>query len=211
MLRHIIANNRAGGWRKLKIEVQFPRRILTGLILTSSGATQYPADLWEGMWSAMRKNIILAALTAAAFGTLALASVSQSRATAISVDLGITGSPVAGVAGAQVGQELGFTFTVTNHSTTTAADLGVKFTVARGNVTISDYICPLITTHFNINPDTPFCEPGWLPPGKSTSAAVLASSQGTSPLVVRACAVNDSAGTDPVSSNNCKTLTIPIS
>ena len=127
------------------------------------------------------------------------------------VDLGITGGTVAGVRSAQQGQELGFSFTVTNHSTTGSADLAVTFTVTHGTAGISDYICPLISNHFNINPDTPACEPGFLAYGKSTGTAILVTPTGAGTMTVKACASNLAGTTDPTPSNNCKTLSVPIS
>jgi hypothetical protein len=127
------------------------------------------------------------------------------------VDLGITGSTVAGVHSAQQGQELGFGFTVTNHSTTRSADLAVTFTVTHGAANISDYICPLISNHFDINPDGSSCEIGSLAHGKSTGVAILVAATGAGTMTVKACASNLAGTTDPTPSNNCKTLSVPVS
>jgi hypothetical protein len=106
-----------------------------------------------------------------------------------------------------LGHELAFSFTLKNKSTTTAAEVGFNFTITNGTADINDYICPQIGTHAAINPDTPDCEPGTLGPGKSTQAAILATQTGR-PMVVKACAFDISSYPDPVSSNNCKTLTV---
>jgi len=69
----------------------------------------------------------------------------------------------------------------------------------------------LVVGHFNIDPDTPACEPGMLGPGKSTGAAIMVTPTITSGTVtVKACARNLDGIADPVSSNNCKTVSIPI-
>jgi hypothetical protein len=155
------------------------------------------------------KLILLAA------GLIGLASTvvitSSSGAATASVDLGITGATVAGYTSAQAGQELPVSFTIKNHSTTRSVDVEFYFTVSHATAAISDYVCPLVTGHFNINPDSPACEPGVLAAGRSTSAAIMVTptiSSGT--VTVKACAHNLDGIADPVSSNNCKTVSIPI-
>jgi hypothetical protein len=99
---------------------------------------------------------------------------------------------------------------VTNNSTTTTApDLNIRFTLTNATANSSDYVCPLTSNHANINPDTPSCEPGGLAQGKSTSAAIVAVPGSGSTVVVKACVT--SAVTDPLLTNNCKTVSIPLS
>jgi hypothetical protein len=95
-----------------------------------------------------------------------------------------------------------------NKSSSTSADVDfwITFTGSEGGPA-EDYICPLISTHANISPDASFCFPGVLGPGKTTQAAVLTPKSG-SPMSVQACAEDVSNYADPVSSNNCKTLTV---
>lgn len=114
----------------------------------------------------------------------------------------------AGVKSAATGTELAFTFTMKNKSSSTSADVDfwITFTGSEGGPA-EDYICPLISTHANISPDASFCFPGVLGPGKTTQAAVLTPKSG-SPMSVQACAEDVSNYADPVSSNNCKTLTV---
>jgi len=157
----------------------------------------------------MNKLIVLAA------GLIGLASTvvitSSSGASTTSVDLGITGATVAGYTSAQYGQELPVSFTIKNHSTTRSVDVQFYFTISHATASASDYTCTGIVGHFNINPDTPACEPGVLGAGKSTSAAIMVTptiSSGT--VTVKACAYNLDGIADPVSSNNCKTVSIPI-
>jgi hypothetical protein len=157
------------------------------------------------------RSRILALMTAAGAlaGTVFLTTASQ--ASTASVDLSITGSTVAGYTKAQHGQELPVVFTIKNRSTTTAASISFYFTLTHATASSSDYTCPLITNHYNINPDTPACEPGTLGYGKSTSAAIMVTPtiySGT--VTVKACAQDLDGYADPVASNNCKTISIAI-
>ena len=155
------------------------------------------------------KKRILGAVALAAVGTLVGSNATQAATTG--VDLSITGSIFAGLRGAQTGQEIAFSFTVKNHSSTASADLEVRFSMTNGTADGSDYICPLIRNHFNINPDTPNCEPGVLPANKSETVGILVTPKAAGTMTVRACAANESNTPDPVSSNNCKTLSLAIS
>jgi hypothetical protein len=158
----------------------------------------------------MRNRIVVLLVAVCALvGTLFLTTASQ--ATTSSVDLAITGSTVAGYTKAQHGQELPVLFTIKNRSTTTGASVSFYFTLSHATAAASDYTCPLISNHYNINPDTPACEPGVLGYGRSTSAAIMVTPtiySGT--VTVRACAVDLDSYSDPVSSNNCKTVSIAI-
>jgi hypothetical protein len=139
------------------------------------------------------------------------AATSSTQAATPTLDLAMTGSVVAGVSGGQSGQEIPFTFTMTNKSTSTSANVAFVFTVTNGATDSTDYVCPLVSNHYNINPDTPACEVGTLPTGRSTQAAILVTAKATGTMTVRACAINEANLTDPVSTNNCKTLRLPIS
>ncbi|MFL6137662.1 MAG: hypothetical protein ACJ74O_07670 [Frankiaceae bacterium] len=159
-------------------------------------------------------------MRAAALAALALTGLCtfvvtrSSEASTSDVDLSMTGSVVAGVTGAQPSQELAFVFTLKNKSTTTPAATDFTFTVKNGTVSGGeDYVCPLVGSRYDIFPDTPACEPGTLGPGKTTRAAILVetpSAPGVT-MTVRACASDELGSTDPVPSNNCKTLRVPIS
>jgi hypothetical protein len=151
------------------------------------------------------------AVAVALAATLSLVT-GSSQATTTSVDLGITGSTVAGFTGGQAGQELPVAFTMKNHSSTTSADVEFYFTVTNATAGIADYTCPAISNHLNIFPDTPACEPGVLRPGKSIGAAIMVTPKaGVRSVSVKACAYNLDNYADPVSSNNCKMVTIAIS
>jgi hypothetical protein len=155
----------------------------------------------------MRTKIALLAVVTAAIGALAAATGSQ--ATTKGVDLAIVGTVVAGVTSSQPGQELPFLFTITNHSATAPADLSFYFTVTNATADGSDYVCPTLG-HVNINPDTPACEPGRLGAGKSSSAAIMVTPTAAGTVTVKACAQDLSGSPDPVSRNDCKTLSVTI-
>jgi hypothetical protein len=161
----------------------------------------------------MRKELVAPIVAAIALAGTATVMISSSQAAGTTVDLSMTGHTVAGFTKAQAGQELPVTFTIKNRSTTTSAEVSFYFTVTHATANPSDYTCPLTTTHYNINPDTPACEPGILGFGKSTSAAIMVTpslTTTTGTVTVKACAYLLDSHTDPVSSNNCKTVSIPI-
>src|SRR6195952_5391243 len=155
------------------------------------------------------KKGILGSLALAAVGILLGSSATQAATTG--VDLSTTGSIFAGLTGAQTGHEIVFSFTFKNHSTRKSAALEVTFSMTNGTADGSKYICPLIRNHFNINPDTPSCEPGALPPTKSETVGILVTPKTSGTMTVRACASNESNAPDPVPSNNCKPLSLAIS
>ena len=158
----------------------------------------------------MHKSFILpliGALTVAA--GLGLVS-SSSVAATNNVDLSITGGPVAGFTAAQPWMELPVSFTMTNHGSI-ATPVDFQFTITNATASGEDYVCPLVGDGFLINADTPFCEPGVLGSHKKTSAAILVTPTITSGTVtVQACANDEANHHDPVPSNNCKTVSIPI-
>jgi hypothetical protein len=159
----------------------------------------------------MRNKIIVFLVAASTLACTVFLTTASQAVTATSVDLAITGNTVAGYTKAQHGQELPVVFTIKNRSTTTAASVSFYFTLTHATAGIADYTCPLISNHYNINPDTPACEPGVLGYGKSTSAAILVNPtiySGT--VTVKACAQDLDGYGDPVSSNNCKTVSIAI-
>jgi hypothetical protein len=154
----------------------------------------------------MRK-IILGAVSLAAAVAFVGATVSDAATTG--PDLSITGS-VAGVKSTPLGKQLPFIFTVTNKSATRTAELNVTFTVTNGAVASNGYVCPLISNGRDIDPDTPSCETGYLGSGKTAMTGVIVpASRSGRTLSVKAC-VMDINSTDPVPSNNCKTLSVVV-
>lgn len=159
----------------------------------------------------MRRKIILLLVGAVVLPAAVLVSTYSSQASpgSTSVDLGITGSTVAGYTQGDPNTELPVVFTMTNHSSSTSVSVDFYFTVVNATADGSDYTCPLISNHHLINPDTPACEPGFLGHGKGTSAAILVTPTiDTGSVTVKACADDESGYPDPVSSNNCKTISI---
>src|SRR6478752_1981328 len=99
----------------------------------------------------MRK-VALTTVGLAAGVTLVGASASQAATT--TADLSMAGNVVAGVQSAQQGHEIPLLFTLKNNSTTTSASVDFKFTITNGAASsATDYVCPLISNHFSINPD----------------------------------------------------------
>jgi hypothetical protein len=158
----------------------------------------------------MRRKIALFAVTAAAAAALVAVSPNSDAATP-GVDLAIKGSVVAAITSSPTDQNLPFSFTITNKSSSSSADISFDFTITNGTANGDDYVCPLIRDHYAINPDTPSCEPGALAAGKSAAAAIIATPTSAGTLTVRGCASNLSGTPDPVSSNNCATLHVNIS
>jgi hypothetical protein len=159
----------------------------------------------------MRKKLALIAVGIISVGGVLFLANSSSQAAGTKVDLSIAGGTVAGFTSAQAGQELPVSFTMTNRSTTTSAQVDFHFFLTNATADKSDYTCPLISNHFNIFADVPSCEPGTLAHGQHTSAAIMVTpTANTGTVTVRACAENLNNYVDPVSSNNCKTISIPI-
>lgn len=154
----------------------------------------------------------VAVLVVTGLGTFAATKPGEATPTP-GVDLVMTGSVVAGVTGAQPGQELAFVFTLTNKSRTASDDTSFTFTVENGTVSGSDYICPLARSGFNINPDSPACEIGMLGPHQATQAALLVETPSTAgvTMTVKACGSDLTGTADPVPGNNCRTVSVPIS
>ncbi len=156
----------------------------------------------------VRVSTVLA--TAATAAVITVSSSSQASATT-GPDLSMTGSVVSGVKSVEggTGQQLAMSFVVKNNSSSQSADISFNFTFGHANV--QGYICPLVSNHFDINPDGSSCEPGTLGAGKSSGASVIVvAPSGVSSTSVKACAQNLSGAIDPVSSNNCKTLTVAV-
>jgi len=158
----------------------------------------------------MRTKFILLCAGALALTTSMVVGSATSQASTTNVDLSITGGPVAGFTGAQPWMELPVSFTMANHGSI-ATSVDFQFTITNATASGEDYVCPLVGTGFLINADTPFCEPGVLGSHKQTSAAILVTPTITSGTVtVQACANDEANHHDPVPSNNCKTVSIPI-
>lgn len=150
--------------------------------------------------------VLLAAAFVAAGFIFVGASRSQATTNAIHTarnPLTIGGSVVAGVTSVQAGQILTFDFTERNHSAA-AVTVDFDYTVTHGRVL--GIICPLVSTGADINPDTPFCEPGSLAGRSSTQSAIVVrapSSAGS--MTIFACADDEDNGARP----NCTSVSVP--
>ena len=155
----------------------------------------------------MRTLTILPALAVISLVAFAVTS-SGSEASSAKVDLSITGFVVAGVTGANSTQHVPFSFTVTNRSGTDAP-VTITFTLTGGSAADNgDYVCPLVSTGADIDPDTPSCEPGTLPGHRSTGAAIIVTPTAAGTMTVQACVSNESGAPDPAPGNDCKSLSI---
>ena len=156
-----------------------------------------------------KKFVLFCAGMMALVGSLLLVSSSSDASTA-RVDLSITGGTVTGFTSSASDQVLPVAFYMRNHSRTTSVSVDFTFTLTNATADGRDYVCNTLN-HALINPDTPACEPGFLPPGRTIGAAIVVTptiSSGT--VSVRACANDESNNPDPVPSNNCKTVNIRI-
>jgi hypothetical protein len=158
-----------------------------------------------------KNKIVLgvAAVVMTAGVTLANAA-TESQATTSGVDLSMGGYVVSGLQSALWPSHVAFAFTLTNHNTTTSADIAFTFSAVHGTG-INDganYICP------GASPDTPSCEPGFLAPGHIARAGIIITPPRNTTyhrMSVTACASDLNGSPDPVPTNNCTQLTIAIS
>jgi hypothetical protein len=131
---------------------------------------------------------------------------SQSKRTS-GVDLSMNGHVVSGLQNATWPSHVAFAFSMTNHSSTTSADIAFTFSAVHGTGIDNgaNYICP------GASPDTPSCEPGFLAPGATAHAAIIITPPRNTAfhrMRVTACASDLNGTTDPVPGNNCKQLSV---
>ena len=160
----------------------------------------------------LSKNKIVLGLAAVVLtvGVMVTNAADESQATTAGVDLSMSGYVVSGLRSASWPSHVAFAFTMTNHSSTTSADIAFTFTAVHGTGIndAANYICP------GASPDTPSCEPGFLAPGHVARAAIIITPPRNTPyhrMFVTACASDLSGTADPVPGNNCRQLTIAIS
>jgi hypothetical protein len=154
----------------------------------------------------MRRFLIVPVLAVISLVVLVVDS-SGSEARSKGVDLSITGFVVAGVTSAEGSMHVPFSFTVTNRSVTAAA-IDITYTLTGGSASNDDYVCPMVGTGADINPDTPDCEPGILAGHRSTSAAIIVTATVAGTMTVQACVGAGTVEPDPVPGNNCMSLSI---
>ena len=153
-----------------------------------------------------RVAIIVAGLLIVAGVVLIGGPTSQANTTAhrtVGSPLSINGSVVAGVTSVEAGDLLTFDFKITNHS---SAPVNIDFHYTWSHANEQDIICPLVSSGADINPDTPFCEPGSLAGGSSShSAIVIKAPNAAGTVVVIACADDEDNGATP----KCTSLSVP--
>jgi hypothetical protein len=158
----------------------------------------------------MRITSVLSCIGAMAIAGSLITMSPASDASTTKVDLGIAGARVGGYTAGQAGMVLPVSFTMTNHSGS-STNVAFVFTVTNASVTPAGFVCPTTSTGLDILTDGMLCEPGDLAGGKSTRAVAMVTPTiqfGT--VTVRACARSLISTPDPVSSNNCRTVSIPI-
>ena len=157
----------------------------------------------------MRRTVlIVAGVVMVAAGTIAGTAPSQATTGSASAQATasphwtVTGSVVSGVKTSSPGRVLAFSFSVTN---TGSAPADTIITYTSTNSTYVDIVCPLPSSHYNISPDTPSCEPGVLAPMKTAqSAIILGVGPAVGTMTVKAC-----VGASAVPPG-CKTLTVGV-
>lgn len=139
-----------------------------------------------------------------------LAFSGASRASTQRADLAVTGSVAGGETSTESFHLVVFVFTLKNEGPATtdgSADLIV--TDVQGG-TLLDTMC-VLPNGFGINPDSPACETGPLQSHQSVHDTYVVQPSGSvAPVSMTACASNEGSNPDPVSSNNCKTLSVDI-
>ncbi len=152
--------------------------------------------------------LIVAGIVVVAAGTVAGTTTSQATTGPVSATAAagphwtVTGSVVSGVKTSSPGRVLAFSFSVTNTGAV-AADTIITYTST--NSTYVDIVCPLPSTHYNISPDTPSCEPGILAPKKTAqSAIILGVGPAIGAMTVKVCVGPSTAPP------GCKTLTVGV-
>lgn len=161
----------------------------------------------------MRRIIILTAASGLAIGSALSVQSAGASAAAPNTDLAVTGSVAGGlrITGG-TSHLLAFTFDLKNKGpdgVTSSADMTYS-KVHNGFVV--DQLC-VMSNGVGFNADSPSCEPGTLAAGESTHMTlILKPTQGAlnRKLTVQVCASAEDSEIDPVSSNNCKTLSVTL-
>jgi hypothetical protein len=161
----------------------------------------------------MRKIIIpIAALGLTIGSVLSLQSAGASAA-APTTDLAVTGSVVSGLRiTGETSHLIAFSFDLKNkgpNAVTSSADMTYS-KVHNGFVV--DQLC-VMANGVGFNADSPTCEPGALAAGESTHMTLILKPTAGAlnrELSVRVCASTEDSEVDPVSSNNCKTLSVTL-
>jgi hypothetical protein len=161
----------------------------------------------------MRKIVIVAAALGLAVGSAVIVQAGGASAAAPSTDLAVTGSVAGGlrILG-EPSHLVAFTFDLKNKGpdgVTSSADMTYN-KVHNGYVV--DQLC-VFPNGVGFNADSPSCEPGALAAGESAHMTLLLKPTAGAPnrkLTVQVCASTEDSEVDPISSNNCKTLSVTL-
>ena len=161
----------------------------------------------------MRKIIILTATLGLAICSALSVQSGGASAAAPTTDLAVTGSVEGGLRiTGETSHLLAFTFDLKNkgpNGVTSSADMTYS-KVHNGFVV--DQLC-VTSDGVGFNADSPTCEPGALAAGKSTHMTLILKPTAGAlnrTLSVRVCASTEDSEVDPVSANNCKTLSVTL-
>jgi hypothetical protein len=161
----------------------------------------------------MRKIVIVTAALGLAIGSAMIVQAGGASAAAPRTDLAVTGSVAGGlrVLG-EPSHLVAFTFDLKNKgpdAVTSSADMTYR-KVHNGFVV--DQLCVMVNG-VGFNADSPSCEPGTLAAGESTHMTLILKPTAGAlnrTLSVQVCASTEASEVDPVSSNNCKTLSVTL-
>jgi hypothetical protein len=136
-----------------------------------------------------------AALASALPATVTTSFASPARPPTVPSAFSLKASVAGEITTIQTGQTLTFVFTETNQSNASApVDLGLT---DLANATLADggMVC-VLASGAAINPDTPFCEPGFVKPGQHASMVLTTTVTGPSGTSVdaRVCLSNENTG-----------------
>jgi hypothetical protein len=161
----------------------------------------------------MRKIIIPIAALGLAIGSVVSLQPAGASAAAPTTDLAVTGSVVGGLK--IIGEPshlVAFSFDLKNkgpNAVTSSADM--TFSKVHNGFVV-DQLC-VTADGVGFNADSPTCEPGPLAAGKSTHMTLILKPTAGAlnrTLSVRVCASTEDSEVDPVSANNCKTLSVTL-
>jgi plastocyanin len=149
----------------------------------------------------MRRLVLIAGAMAVTGATAVLAIVDSAAAVQPNVvSFSVSGSVAGGIKTASPGDQVTFVFTEKNTGTVSEPEDLVLESLT--NASVENQICVVGGATFN--PDGTSCEPGFLAPGKSSSAVISVTITGTPTVAARVCLFNENTG----ATGPCKTLSI---
>ena len=160
----------------------------------------------------MRKFVIVSAALGLAIGSATIVQAAGASAAAPTTDLAVTGSIAGGERVVASSHLVVFTFDLKNkgpNRVTSSADLTYS---KLHNGFVVDQLCVMANGN-GFDPDSPTCEPGALAAGRSTHMTLIVKPTAGAPnrtLSVQVCGSTEGSETDPVTSNNCTTLSVTV-